>query len=157
MKVHREGLLHRAFSVFLFDSEGKMLLQKRAASKYHSPKLWTNTCCSHQLPKKSLHECANQRLIDEMGINCDLSYQFKFHYRAELDDGLIENEIDHVYFGVFNDDPNPNSDEVMDWKYAPISEIEQDIIDHPEFYTVWFKILIKRVILQFKKNNPIIK
>lgn len=152
LEVHRKGLLHRAFSVFIFNSKGELLLQRRAMLKYHSPGLWTNTCCSHQLKDKSLEECAIDRLNFEMGFKTDLRHEFTFSYRAELDRGLIENEIDHVYFGRHEDEPNVNIEEVMDWKYVDLEDLKNDVKDHPENYTAWFKIIINRVILQFEEN-----
>lgn len=143
MEAHRKGLLHRAFSVFIFNSMGEILLQRRAATKYHSGGLWTNTCCSHPRPGETTLEAAHRRLEEEMGMNADLSPTFHFIYRAELDQGLIEHELDHVFTGVTDELPVLNHDETDEYKYVSADEITSDIQEHPERYTEWFKIIFK--------------
>jgi isopentenyl-diphosphate Delta-isomerase len=146
MQAHREGLLHRAFSVFLFDNEGNILLQRRAMSKYHSPGLWSNTCCSHPKPGEDTPDAARRRLYEEMGIrDCHPAHQFSFVYRVEFSDGLIEHEFDHVFTGIFESDPTPNPEEVMDWKWMQLSELKTDIVVNPERYTYWIKEVLGRV------------
>ena len=123
MKVHREGKLHRAFSIFVFNSKSELLLQKRAKSKYHSGGLWTNTCCSHQRDGETLEKAVHRRLKEEMGFDCELKEVFTFTYRVKFDDGLIENEYDHVFFGKFDGKPEPNPEEVDDWKWISLEEL----------------------------------
>lgn len=147
MQAHRAGLLHRAFSVFLFDEEGNILLQRRALSKYHSPGLWSNTCCSHPAPGEDTLAAASRRLNEELGIeNCPLQHRFAFTYRVEFADGLIEHEYDHVFTGTFNGEPAPNPDEVMDWKWIRVDELKTDIVINPERYTYWIKEALGSVI-----------
>lgn len=143
MEAHRKGILHRAFSVLLFNSKGEMLLQKRAVAKYHSAGLWTNACCSHPKPNESLPTAINRRLKEEMGINIQSEFAYKFQYRAELDNGLIEHELDHVYIGLFNGEPVINSNEVEDWRYSSLAELKEDVRRNPDDYTYWFKLIIK--------------
>lgn len=137
LRAHQEGALHRAFSVFLFDDKGRLLLQRRAAGKYHSAGLWTNTCCSHPRPEEAVHDAARRRLMEEMGIQADVEHKFSFLYKAGFDNGLREHEFDHVFFGEYTDAPNPVADEVDDWKYMHPDALEADMATHPERYTVW--------------------
>ncbi|MGZ3862714.1 MAG: isopentenyl-diphosphate Delta-isomerase [Bacteroidia bacterium] len=150
LQAHHEGKLHRAFSVFIFNSAGELLLQKRAHGKYHSAGLWTNTCCSHPRSGENTDAAANRRLHEEMGIYCGLKHKFAFIYRAELENGLIEHELDHVYTGVSNDLPNPDPAEVDTWKYLTTEEIEKDMQLNPSSYTAWFKLIFPRI----KDLNP---
>lgn len=150
MEAHQKGLLHRAFSIFLFNSEGHMLLQRRALSKYHSPGLWTNTCCSHPMSGEMLEVAAVRRLKEEMGMTCTMTKAFDFIYKAELDNDLIEHEFDHVLFGITNQNPNPNTDEVCDWKWMPVYDVYIDVQLNPERYTEWFKIALPQVMSQLK-------
>ncbi len=152
MEAHQKGLLHRAFSVFLFNSQGDLLLQKRASSKYHSPSLWTNTCCSHPRKNESILDAASRRLQEEMGIQAELQKKFSFIYKAELDQGLTEHELDHVITGIFNEDPIINLDEVEDWKYISITELNLDIKLKPENYTEWFKICLNETLSLSSKS-----
>lgn len=145
IKTHQKGLLHRAFSIFIFNSEGKLLIQKRARSKYHSAGLWTNTCCSHPRPNEKLKEGAKRRLREEMGIKSDLREIFSFNYRAELG-GLIEHEFDHVFVGKFDGRPKPNKREVEDWQWVEIGELKRDIKKNPKKYTFWFKKILDKVL-----------
>lgn len=142
LKAHEEGDLHRAFSICLFNSQGQMLLQQRAFSKYHSGGLWTNTCCSHPRPQEGLIEAAHRRLKEEMGITCPLKPLFSFIYRAELEGGLTEHEFDHVFIGTFEGDLSPNPEEVASWKWVSKEELWIDVAAHPASYTAWFKILL---------------
>jgi isopentenyl-diphosphate delta-isomerase len=146
IRIHREGKLHRAFSIFVFNSKGELLLQKRAKSKYHSGGLWTNTCCSHQRDGETLEKAVHRRLKEEMGFDCELKEAFTFTYRVKFDDGLSENEYDHVFFGKFDGKPDPNPEEVDDWKWVSLEELRKDIRKNPDDYTYWLKVSIDRVI-----------
>lgn len=150
MEAHEKGLLHRAFSVFLFNEQGEMLLQQRASHKYHSGGLWTNTCCSHPKPGETPIQGAKRRLMEEMGIYADLEHQFSFSYKSDYENGLSEHEFDHVFFGNFNDAPILNPEEAMDWKYISIANLEKDVQENPGDYTSWFLICLPRVIENFK-------
>jgi isopentenyl-diphosphate delta-isomerase len=153
MKAHELGVLHRAFSIFLFNDNGELLLQKRNDSKYHSGGLWTNTCCSHPKPSDILKEGALKRLNEEMGIAADIKFVFSFIYKAEFDNGLIENEFDHVFLGSFNGIPNINSDEVSDWKYMSLQSIKNEIELSPELFTEWFKIALPKLEIYLSENG----
>lgn len=146
MEAHQKGLLHRAFSVFLFDKQGNMLLQKRAMCKYHSPGLWTNTCCSHPRPGENVHEAAKRRLMEEMGIDCKTEYAFNFIYHASLDQGLTEHELDHVFVGIYDGIISPNANEVSDYLYESMEEIKHKVKNAPEQFTVWFNIAFPKVL-----------
>lgn len=143
LEVHQKGLLHRAFSVFVFNNAGQLLLQCRAANKYHSAMLWSNTCCSHPMPDEDSLDAARRRLKEEMGIDIMLEKKFDFIYRADLDNGLTEHEFDHVYVGTFNGEPHLNPAEASDYKWVTINELKADIKLHPSLYTTWLKIAIK--------------
>ena len=140
LEAHQKGLLHRAFSVFIFNSDYKLLLQKRASSKYHSGGLWTNTCCSHPRDGEDIIDAANRRLNEEMGIKTSLRKVFDFIYTAELDNNLIENEFDHVFYGVYDTDPILNKEEAEDYKWIDMETLKNDIENNTDQYTVWFKI-----------------
>jgi isopentenyl-diphosphate Delta-isomerase len=142
MEAHEKGLLHRAFSILLVNEKGEMLLQQRALEKYHSPGLWTNACCSHPRPNESNTEAADRRLQEELGMTVSLKELFQFTYRAELEYGLIEHEIDHVFWGITNEDPTINLTEVMSYKWISLLELKQDMNAHPEKYTAWFNLLM---------------
>lgn len=149
MEAHRDGgTLHRAFSVFVFNTDGDLLLQRRAEHKYHSGGLWTNTCCSHPRPGETVREAANRRLVEEIGMECKLVELFSFEYKAELDGGMTEWELDHVLLGLSDVDPQINPDEVAEYKYMPLSEIDLDLKSNPDHYTEWFKVCFKRVKLE---------
>jgi isopentenyl-diphosphate delta-isomerase len=145
MEAHIKGVLHRAFSVFIFNSSMSLLMQKRSNQKYHSPGLWTNTCCSHQRNGESTKEAAKRRLMEEMGLYVDMHEIFSFIYKANLKKGLIEHEYDHVLVGYTDLNPNININEVEDWKWVDLSFLEQDLDRNPNIYTEWFKIIFKRV------------
>ena len=140
LEAHQKGLLHRAFSVFIFNSNHQLLLQKRAVSKYHSGGLWTNTCCSHPREGEETINAANRRLIEEMGIKTNLRKVFDFIYKAELDNELTENEFDHVFCGLYNEDPIINTEEADDFKWIDMETLNNDITVNGQNYTVWFKI-----------------
>lgn len=140
MEVHQKGLLHRAFSVFIFNSKNEMLLQRRSASKYHSGGLWTNACCSHPYPGESVSDAAKRRLIEEMGIETELEFAFNFTYKASLDKGLIEHEFDHVFVGRYDGEVVLNFSEVGDHCFKTMIDIKQDLSAHPLKYTTWFHI-----------------
>ncbi len=151
MEAHLKGILHRAFSVFLFNSQNQISLQKRSANKYHSGGLWTNTCCSHPRDGENIIDAGKRRLFEEMGINTDLKVAFNFIYKAELENGLIEHEYDHVLIGEFNDSPILNKNEAEDWKWISIEEVRKDIIENEKDYTVWFVIAFEYFYKNFKK------
>lgn len=146
MRAHREGHLHRAFSIFIFNREGNLLLQQRAAHKYHSAGLWSNTCCSHPRPGESIADAAARRLQEEMGLQTELVYLFRFQYHALLENGLTEHELDHVLIGFSDEAPVINADEVQDWKYVDLVELETDLFLNPLNYTVWFRKCFHRVM-----------
>ena len=146
IEAHRLGLLHRAFSVLIFNSKGELLLQQRAAHKYHSPLLWTNSCCSHPRPEETIAAAAKRRLQEEMGLNANLKPAFSFLYEAQLDQGLTEHEIDHVVFGYTNDKPNINPDEVAAYKWITIDQLTQELEKNRASFTVWFQILLDQHI-----------
>lgn len=143
MEAHEKAVLHRAFSVFVFNDKGELMLQQRAANKYHSPLLWTNTCCSHQRDGETSLEAGKRRLQEEMGFVCDLKEIFWFIYKAPFDNGLTEHELDHVMIGTYNGEPNINREEVESYKWMTLEAVKQDIEERPEEYTAWFKIIFK--------------
>ena len=132
LEAHRQGVLHRAFSILLFNSKGEILLQKRAASKYHSGGLWTNACCSHPLPEESMEQATRRKLKQEMGIDLQTEFAYKFIYKATLDHGLTEHELDYVYTAIFDGDPVINTEEVEAWKFVDIAALKKDIADNPD-------------------------
>ena len=145
IEAHRRGLLHRAISVFILDSKGRWLLQRRAENKYHSNSLWTNTCCSHPMPQESSADAAKRRLHQEMGLECELNELFRFTYREDLDNGLTEHELDHVFTGVTDSLPEINREEVMEYRYMNYNDLAADVAARPENYTVWFRIIFSKV------------
>ncbi len=142
MEAHVKGELHRAFSIFIFNADNELLIHKRAASKYHSGGLWTNTCCSHPKPGESTEDAATRRLQEEMGISGEMAVKFSFVYRAQLDKGMIEHEFDHVLIGRSDEIPKMNPSEVSDYKYVSLDELLADIKSNPHDYTEWFKICL---------------
>lgn len=148
LEAHRKGMLHRAFSVLLFNSKGEILLQKRAVGKYHSGGLWTNTCCSHPLPGESINEATRRKLIQEMGIDLNPEFAYKFIYKTHLDDNLIEYECDYVFIGTFDGNPIINDEEAEDWKFIDLSSLRTDIKENPDAYTYWFKLIINHTQLK---------
>ncbi len=151
MQAHREGRLHRAFSIFVFNAVGELLLQRRARTKYHSGGLWTNTCCSHPRPGENYYHAARRRLNEEMGFDCELTGLFSFIYRIQFENNLFEHELDQVFVGHYNGQPTPNPDEVENWKWVNISALKQDVQETPENYTYWFKLTLDRVVEQSQK------
>ena len=141
IKAHKEGKLHRSFSIFIFNSKGELLIQQRAKSKYHSALLWSNTCCSHPRPNEKLIEAAKRRLKEEMGVETDLKEIFSFIYRAKSGE-WIEHEFDHVFLGKFDGNPKPNKKEVKDWKWINLEELKKDMKKSPKKYTFWFKKIV---------------
>ena len=141
LEAHQKAVLHRAFSVFVLNSKNEIMLQQRAQQKYHSPLLWTNTCCSHQRDGETNIQAGSRRLFEEMGFETSLKELFHFIYKAPFDNGLTEHELDHVMIGYYNEEPKINSDEVENWKWMGIEEVQNDMIIHPNEYTVWFKII----------------
>ena len=149
-EAHIKGLLHRAFSVFIFNDKNELLLQRRALKKYHSGGLWTNTCCSHPRKNETTLDAANRRLVEEMGMRCIIKKQFDFIYKAQLDNNLYEHEFDHVFFGFSNEQPQINTEEVEEYTYKTLEDIGNEIKKTPEKYTEWFKICFKEVIKSHK-------
>ncbi|MFT5778336.1 MAG: isopentenyl-diphosphate delta-isomerase [Crocinitomicaceae bacterium] len=145
LEAHEKGMLHRAFSVFIFNEKNELLLQKRASSKYHSGGLWSNSCCSHPRIGENIRDAGQRRLQEELGFTTDLSFIFSFIYQAELDHGLTEHEFDHVLIGHYSEPPNLNPEEVEDWRYISMEEIEENIKQTPDDYTIWFKVIFDRV------------
>jgi isopentenyl-diphosphate delta-isomerase len=145
LSVHQLGLLHRAFSVFVFNSKNELILQQRADGKYHSPGLWTNTCCSHPKPGEKTIDACKRRLMEEMGMECNLAFSFSFIYQCKFSNGLTEHEFDHVYVGYTDDLPVLNYTEVKEWKYINLSELGKEIESHPEKFTEWLKICFPKI------------
>lgn len=144
MEAHEKALLHRAFSVFVFNKDNELLLQQRAADKYHSPLLWANSCCSHQRDGESNIDAGKRRLQEEMGFVCDLKEITSFIYKAPFDNGLTEHELDHILVGYYNENPKINAEEVADFKWIKLNDVQKDIAEQPQLYTEWFKIIFDK-------------
>ena len=144
LEAHEKAVLHRAFSVFVFNDNNELMLQQRALSKYHSPGLWTNTCCSHQRDGESNLQAGKRRLQEEMGFVTELEEKTSFIYKAPFDNGLTEHELDHIMVGHYNDAPVINREEVESWKWMPLESVKLDIATNPEEYTAWFKIIFDK-------------
>lgn len=153
MEAHEKAVLHRAFSVFVLNDKGETLLQQRASHKYHSPLLWTNTCCSHQRLGESNLEAGKRRLQEEMGFQTELEELFSFIYKAPFDNGLTEHELDHVMLGYFDGEPDINPEEVNAWKWMSLQDIRADLKENPDRYTAWFKIIFERFYKYIAKNS----
>ena len=151
MEAHIKGELHRAFSVFIFNSNGELLLQQRALDKYHSPGLWTNTCCSHPRLNEETHDAAQRRLVEEMGMHSSVKEAFSFIYKSKFDNDLTEHELDHVFIGQDDTLPKINTEEVASYRYVSLADLEQEIKHDPEAFTTWFRICLARVI-EHQKN-----
>ena len=145
MEAHQKGLLHRAFSVFVFNSKGEMLLQQRAINKYHSGGLWTNACCSHPYPGEEIQEGAKRRLKEEMGFEIPITKSFDFVYKAALANGLIEYEFDHVFVGEYDGPVNYNKEEVVSFCYKTMQDIRDSLKTHPQNYTAWFRLAFPKI------------
>jgi len=144
MRAHREGLLHRAFSIFVFNAENEVLLQRRAKHKYHSGGLWANTCCSHPSPGEAIESAAHRRLGEEMGFDCPLEEKFSFLYKKAFDNGLTEHEFDHVFVGFYDGEVVPNPREVDSYKWCSWDEVQRDVRANPRDYVYWLRLLIER-------------
>lgn len=144
MEAHEKAVLHRAFSVFIYNDKGELMLQQRALSKYHTPGLWTNTCCSHQRLGETNIEAGKRRLMEEMGFTTELKETISFIYKAPFENGLTEHEFDYILIGNYNQSPQPNPDEVASWKWVNIEELKTDIAQNPNRYTAWFKIIFEK-------------
>lgn len=153
MEAHEKGVLHRAFSVFILNKMGEIMLQQRAGDKYHSPLLWTNTCCSHQREGESNIEAGKRRLMEEMGFSTELKELFSFIYKAPFDNGLTEHELDHVMIGYYENSPVVNEEEVADWTWSKPEDIKQDMMVNPQRYTAWFKIIFERFYDHILENQ----
>ena len=151
MEAHEKAVLHRAFSVFVFNDKNELMLQQRALHKYHSPGLWTNTCCSHQRDGESNIEAGTRRLQEEMGFSVPLEESISFIYKAPFDNGLTEHELDHILIGHSEQEPVINKDEVAAWKWMDLEKVKQDIASHPELYTAWFKIIFDKFYNHIKQ------
>ena len=143
LSAHRAGALHRAFSVFIFDGRGRLLLQRRARGKYHSGGLWSNTACGHPRPGEATDAAARRRLREEMGLDCELRPAFEFVYRAELGGGLVEHEYDHVFAGASEEEPAPDPSEVEDWRWVSMEELRRGLREEPHRYSYWLKLAVE--------------
>lgn len=147
MEAHEKGLLHRAFSIFIFNDEGHMLIHQRAKTKYHCGGLWTNACCSHPRQNETILQAANRRLMEEMGMQCPLQEVFSFVYRAEVDKNLVEHEFDHVLFGTYNGNSiTPNPEEVESFRWIAIADLQKEVQETPHHFTPWFLIVLPRIL-----------
>ncbi|MBX9850355.1 MAG: isopentenyl-diphosphate Delta-isomerase [Cytophagaceae bacterium] len=153
LAAHRIGALHRAFSVFVFNSKGELLLQQRADDKYHSGGLWSNTCCSHPAKGEAIADAARRRLKEEMGFECEVFFKFIFSYRIEFENGLTEHELDHVYFGICDETPTPNSSEVKNWRYISLPKLQEELAQSPEKFTGWIRICLPEVLKKINHGN----
>lgn len=142
LTAHKEGLLHRAFSVFVLNDNDEVLIQKRADGKYHSAGLWSNTCCSHPQPGESTQAAAHRRLQEEMSFDCDVEEIFTYRYNTDTGNGLVENEYDHIYIGYYNGNVVPNKDEVSDYKFVDLASLSEQVKNNPEAFTTWFKLIL---------------
>ena len=153
LKAHLEGKLHRAFSVFIFNSQGEMLLQRRALHKYHSPGLWSNACCSHPRPGEDSEAAAHRRMKEEMGFDCHIERAFQFTYKAEFDNGLTENELDHVFIGEYNGVVQPDPEEVAEYRWIDADSLKKDMQENPEQYTYWFRVVLDKVLKYYRRKR----
>jgi len=152
LEAHKRGVLHRAFSILIFNSGGELLLQKRSGKKYHSAGLWTNTCCSHPRPGETMKEATRRKLGQEMGFDTDLQFAYKFTYKASLENALIEHELDHVYIGQFDGIPQINPDEVDAWRFISIEALNAEILAAPQNFTYWFKLIMSEMPLPARER-----
>lgn len=149
LKIHQDGLLHRAFSIFILNSLGELLLQRRAPGKYHSPGLWSNTCCGHPRPGEQVVAAGQRRLKAEMGLDCQLKGVGSFIYRADVGDGLVEHELDHLLVGHCDLEPILNLEEAIGWRWAHFATLGRELSDHPEDFTCWLKVIIDTQLHKF--------
>ncbi|MEK7535609.1 MAG: isopentenyl-diphosphate Delta-isomerase [Patescibacteria group bacterium] len=147
LAAHKKGLLHRAFSIFVINSKGEMLIQRRAMSKYHSGGLWSNACCSHPHPNEKLQEATHRRLEEEMGFDCDLKEKFSFIYKTNFENGLVEHEFLHIFIGTWDATPKVDPEEADEWAWIDMAKLQADLATHPEKYTYWFKLALPKIIL----------
>ena len=152
LQAHLDGVLHRAFSIFLFNDDGALLLQQRHPNKYHSGGLWSNTCCSHPRPGELVEAAAHRRLREEMGVACDLRRLFEFVYRSKFEHELYEHEYDHVFVGRYNGVPAPNRAEVASWRWTEAEALRKDVADRPDRYTYWLRLILDRVLQGFRET-----
>ena len=152
LEAHEKGLLHRAFSIFLFNSKGEMLIQQRSLSKYHSPGLWTNACCSHPAPNESIIQAGNRRLKEELGLSTELVDAFNFEYRETFENNLTEHELDHVLVGYSEENPILNQEEAKDYRWITWANLLEEIDLNPENFTIWFKIILTKHIEKLQKE-----
>lgn len=145
MEAHRRGLLHRAFSLLVFNSKGQLLLQKRSWKKYHSGGLWTNTCCSHPRPDEDIQKAIRRKLMQEMGIDATPEFSHKFIYRTSLENNLTEHEYDHVYTARYDGEPSINHDEVDEWRFEDVSQLRDAIEKSPQDFTYWFRLIMDQI------------
>jgi isopentenyl-diphosphate delta-isomerase len=153
LETHKLGLLHRAFSIFIFNSKNELLLQQRADEKYHSAGLWTNTCCGHPRFGEELTAAVNRRLAEEMGLKTNLAFAFSFIYKAEFENGLTEYEFDHVFWGQTDDCPHCNPFEVKNWKYISLQELQTDMAINPALYSEWIKLCLDKLITHLENRS----
>ncbi|TJZ63359.1 isopentenyl-diphosphate Delta-isomerase [Sphingobacterium olei] len=153
MDAHRLGVLHRAFSIFIFNTQGDMLIHQRAKGKYHGADLWTNACCSHPQWNEDIMESAKERLAYEMGISCTLEKCFSFIYNIPVENNLIEHEYDHVFLGYTNDEPNPNPAEIQNYRWVPLEQLEREVHTQPQHFTHWFKMALQRIAADFSSDS----
>ena len=153
LEAHQKAVLHRAFSVFVLNQNNEIMLQQRAEHKYHSPLLWTNTCCSHQREGETNIQAGQRRLFEEMGFVTELKELFHFIYKAPFDNGLTEHELDHVMIGRFDSEPKINPEEVASWKWMTIDAVKNDMKNNPELYTIWFKIIFDEFYHHLEKHK----
>ncbi len=146
LDAHRSGVLHRAISILVFDSHGNWMLQKRANGKYHSAGLWSNTCCSHPLPNEEIEAAAKRRLFEEMKLSCELKKRFSFLYKAEFENGLIEHELDHVFYGFSDNTPDPDPEEASEWRMISTEKLMEELNRKPEDFSEWFKLIVPKVV-----------
>lgn len=152
MEAHQKGLIHRAFSIFIFNSKGQMLLQQRAINKYHSGGLWSNSCCSHPYPGEEIKEAAIRRLNEELGFETPLEKIFDFIYQVSFENGLVENEFDHVFVGRYDGNVEVNSDEVNDYVFKSMQQIRSELEATPGLYTEWFKISFPKIEVWWQQH-----
>lgn len=151
MKTHKKALMHRAFSIFIFNNNGEMILQKRAIEKYHCGGMWSNTCCSHPRKGEEVNNAAHRRLKEEIGFDCELIDMFTFHYKVKFNNGLTENEMDHVFLGFYDGKIKLNKKEASDFRWMKVENVEKEIKKNPDEFTVWFKIALKELKKSIKR------